>query len=113
MAQRDRVRLEAFEMKCWRRMERISWTQRKITKEVLGIVLERRGLVKAIEECVWTSHMVGQFSYKRIIREYRREERQAKTQTNLFGSKKGIFDVELYHELIVRALSNDDWQVLH
>ena len=41
MRKEDITRLEAFEMKVWRRMEKISWTEH-ISNEVLKLVYYRR-----------------------------------------------------------------------
>jgi len=40
--------LETFEMKVWRRMEKISWTEH-ISNEVLTLVEEERSLLTIIE----------------------------------------------------------------
>jgi len=39
LMQADRNRLEAFEMRIWRRMEKISWKDKK-TNEILCVVQE-------------------------------------------------------------------------
>jgi hypothetical protein len=41
----DRKCLESFEMWCWRRMEKISWTDRVRNVEVLHRVKEERNIV--------------------------------------------------------------------
>lgn len=53
----EKKKLEAFEMWCWRRMERISWIERKTNEEVLRTVGEKRTLIEAIRERRWK--MVG------------------------------------------------------
>ena len=40
-------RIEAFEIWVWRRMEKVSWTERK-TNEVLTMMKERRWLIRRI-----------------------------------------------------------------
>ena len=40
----DVRRIEAFEMWIWRRMEKVSWVERKITDKVLIMVDEKREL---------------------------------------------------------------------
>ena len=41
-------RIEAFEMWVWRRMEKVSWTERKTNEEVLTMMGERRQLIRRI-----------------------------------------------------------------
>ena len=47
MRKDDITRLEAFEMKVWRRMEEISWTEH-ISNEVLKLIEEERLLLTII-----------------------------------------------------------------
>jgi hypothetical protein len=42
--------LERFEMWCWRRMDKIIWTDRVRNEEVLYRVKEKRNTLRAIEE---------------------------------------------------------------
>ena len=46
----DIKRLEAFEMWVWRRMEKVSWVDRKTNQEVLDMVGEERVLIEAIKQ---------------------------------------------------------------
>lgn len=46
----DRRRLEAFEMWCWRRMFKISWTEKRTNEEVLLKAREKRQIITAIEK---------------------------------------------------------------
>jgi hypothetical protein len=41
--------LESFEMRCWRRMEKISWTDRMRNEEALYSVKEERNIVHTIK----------------------------------------------------------------
>ena len=45
MRKEERDRLEAFEMWCWRRMEKVSWKDKKTNEEVLNSVGEERSFV--------------------------------------------------------------------
>jgi len=46
----DQKHLESFEMWCWRRMEKISWTDRVRNEEVLLIVKEQRNILHEISK---------------------------------------------------------------
>jgi hypothetical protein len=56
----DRKYLESFEMWCWRRMEKISWTDRVRNEEVLHRVKEERNIVHTIKrrEDNWIGHIL-------------------------------------------------------
>jgi hypothetical protein len=56
----DMNRLSAFEMWLWRRMEKISWTEKKTNEEVLKTVGEQKHLVQLITERKkkWLGHIL-------------------------------------------------------
>jgi hypothetical protein len=56
----DRKYLESFEMWCWRRMEKISWTNRVRDEEVLHRVKEKRNIVHTIKrrKANWIGHIL-------------------------------------------------------
>jgi hypothetical protein len=45
----DQKHLESFEMWCWRRTEKISWTDHRRNEEVLQRVKEERNILHAIK----------------------------------------------------------------
>ena len=47
---RDEKRLERFEIWCWRRMEKISWTDHVRNEEVLFRVSEQRNILHEIRK---------------------------------------------------------------
>ena len=53
-------RLRAFEMWIWRRMEKVSWEDRKTNEEVLTAVGEERRLIETVEKRKknWIGHVV-------------------------------------------------------
>jgi hypothetical protein len=53
------VYLESFEMWCWRRMEKISWTNRVKNEEVLHRVKEERNILRTIKrrKANWICHI--------------------------------------------------------
>jgi len=55
----DQTHLESFEM-CWRRMEKISWTDHLRNEEVLFIVKEQRNILHEISKrkANWIGHIL-------------------------------------------------------
>jgi len=53
----DQKQLESFEMWCWRRMEKISWTDRVRNGEVLLRVKEQRDIIHGISK--WKGNWIG------------------------------------------------------
>jgi hypothetical protein len=56
----DQKYLESFEMWCWRRMEKISWTDRVRNEEVLHRVKEERNIVDTVKrrKAKWIGHIL-------------------------------------------------------
>ena len=54
----DQKHLESFEMWCWRRMEKISWTDHVRNEEVLLRVNEQRNILHEIRK--WKANWIGQ-----------------------------------------------------
>jgi len=56
----DQKHLESFEMWCWRRMEKISWTDRVRNEEVLLTVKEQRNILHEIRKrkTNWIGHIL-------------------------------------------------------
>jgi hypothetical protein len=56
----DQKYLESFEMWCWRRMEKIGWTDRVRNEEVLQRVKEERNIVHTIKrrKADWIGHIL-------------------------------------------------------
>ena len=53
----DKKRLESFEKWCWRRIEKISWTDHMRNEEVLLQVNDQRNILHAIRK--WTANWIG------------------------------------------------------
>jgi len=73
MADADRVKLEAFEMWVWRRMEKISWVDKVTNVEVLQKVEENRSILNTAQQRTlrWTGHILRHVSLLRDITEGR------------------------------------------
>jgi len=56
----DQKHLESFEMWCWRRMEKISWSDRMRNEEVLLRVKEKRNILHEISKrkVIWIGHIL-------------------------------------------------------
>jgi hypothetical protein len=56
----DQKYLESFEMWCWRRMEKISWTDRVRSEEVLHRVKEQRNILHTVNrrKANWICHIL-------------------------------------------------------
>ena len=71
----QKPRLGAFEMKVWRRMEKISWTEHKnvISNKVLKLVEKERSLITIIRtrQRKWMGHITSGDSLQREIIERR------------------------------------------
>jgi hypothetical protein len=53
----DQKHLESFEMWCWRRMEKISWTDHVRNEDILLRVREQRNILHEI--CKWKAKWIG------------------------------------------------------
>ena len=60
LKEQDRKRLEAFEMWCWRNMEKISWRNHTTNEDVLNLVGEKRKILKVIlaRKKRWIGHIL-------------------------------------------------------
>jgi hypothetical protein len=55
----DRKHLESSEMWCWRKMEKISWTDHVRNEEVLHRVKEQRNILHTVEKKAnWNGHIL-------------------------------------------------------
>ena len=71
----DIRRIEAFEMWIWKRMERVSWEERKTNEDVLIMVDEKRELLNRITEKRWIGHIVRGNGLLKEVLEGRIDER--------------------------------------
>ena len=76
----DIRRLESFEMWVWKRMEKISWTERVRNEEVLRRVGEERTLINTIwrRKARWTGHVIRSEGLLRTVIEGRAEGEKTK-----------------------------------
>jgi hypothetical protein len=117
MTQRDRERLQAFEMWCWRRLEKISWTEKKTNEEVLRIVSEKRSLLKVIENRrgKMIGHLLRHDDLIKVIIEGKIEGRRKRGRPRraYMEQLKENIEVETYRELKEKAENRTEWKLLH
>jgi len=53
MNKKERDMLEALEMRCWRKMQRISWTERRTNEDILKTIGEKRTLIDTLKRRRW------------------------------------------------------------
>ena len=109
----DIRRLESFEMWVWRRMEKISWTERVRNEEVLRRVGEQRTLINTIRrrKARWTGHVIRSEGLLRTVIEGRAEgkrPRGRKRMMMLDDIKQG----QTYHTMKRAALNREGWRRL-
>ena len=61
----DQKRLESYETWCWRRMEKISWTDHVRNEEVLLRVNEQRNIIHEIRK--WKANWIGHILHRNCL----------------------------------------------
>ena len=111
----DQKYLESFEMWCWRRMEKISWTDHVRNKEVLLRVNEQRNILHEIRnrKANWVGHIlrrncllkhVIEGKIEREMEVARRRGRRRKTLLDNLKDRRG------YSHLKAEALDRTMWR---
>ena len=108
MTQRDREILEAFEMWCWRRMEKISWTHKVTNQEVLRRVNKKRVLMEIIQNRrgKMIGHLIRHDNFMGNIIEGKIEGKRGRGRPwiNYMSQVKEKVAVESYKEVKEKAL---------
>src|SRR6218665_2305375 len=88
MRKEDINRLEAFEMWIWRRMERISWMERRTNDEIHQMVDEKRSLIRVTRsrQRNWLGHILRGDSLLRTIIEGRMEGKKKRGRLRIIHS---------------------------
>ena len=111
----DKKYPENFEMWCWRRMEKISWTDRVRNEEVLLRVNEQRNILHEIRKwkAIWIGHILRRnFLLKQVIEGKIKGEMEV-TRRRGRRSKKlldGLKDGRGYSHLNEEALDRTMWR---
>ena len=107
----DVSKLNAFEMWLWRRMERISWTEKKTNEEVLRSIGEKRNLVETIirRKKNWMGHIMRGGGVMKTVVEGRMEGKRPRGR-----KRKGMLDELLeehtYNEIKRMAEDREKWK---
>ena len=111
----DHKYLETFEMRCWRRMEKISWTDHVINEEVLFRVNEQRNILHEIRKrkANWIGHILRRSCLLKQVIEgkikgemevARRQEEDVRSYWMTLRTKRG------YSHLKEEALDRTMWR---
>jgi hypothetical protein len=111
----DQNYLESFEMWCWRRMEKISWTDRVRNEEVLHRVKEDRDILHTIKrrKANWIGHILRRNCILKHVIEGKLEGRIEMTGRRGRRRKQLLDDVKerrRYWKLKEEALDCTPWR---
>jgi len=109
----DQKRLESFEMWCWGRMEKISWTDHVRNEEVLLTVNEQRNILHEIRKrkAYWIGHILRRNCPLQQVIERKINGKIEVTRRRGRGRKKLLDDLkdrrvycQLKEEVLIRTL---------
>jgi hypothetical protein len=111
----DQKHLESFEMWCWRRMEKISWTDRVRNEEVLLGVKEQRNILHEIRKrkANWIGHILRRNCLLQRVIEGRIKGEMEVTRRRGRRRKKLLYDLKDrrgYSHLKEEALNRPIWR---
>ena len=111
----DQKQLESFEMWCWRRMEKISWTDHVRNEEVLLRVNEQRNMLHEIRKrkASWIGHILWRNCLLKQVTEGKRKGEVEVTRRRGRRRKKppdDLKDKRGYSHLKEEALDRSMWR---
>ena len=108
----DIKRIEALEMWIWRRMERISWTEKITNEEVLRRVGEKRSMVETIvrRKKNWIGHIMRGDGLMKEVMEGKMEGKRGPGRKRI-GMIDELMINEQYGDLKRRAEDRQGWRV--
>jgi hypothetical protein len=111
----DQKYLESFEMWCWRRMEKVSWTDHVRNEEVLHRVMEERNILHTmkIRKANWIGHILRRNCLLKHVSEGKLEGRIEMTGRRGRRRKQLLDDLKeerRYWKLKEEALDRTLWR---
>jgi hypothetical protein len=111
----DQKCLESFEMWCWRRIDKISWTDRVKNEEVLHRVKEERNILHTIKrrKANWIGHILRRNCLLKHVIEGKLEGRTEMTRKRRRRRKQlldGLKEERRYWKLKAEALDRNLWR---
>jgi replicative superfamily II helicase len=108
--------LESFEMWCWRRMKKISWTNHVRNEEVLHRVKEERNILRTIKrrKADWIGHILRRNCLLKHVIEEKLEGRMEMTVRRGRRRKQLLDDLKekrRYWKLKEEALDRTLWRI--
>jgi hypothetical protein len=108
----DRKCLESFDMWCWRRLEKISWTDRVRNEEVLHRVKEERNIVLTIKrrKANWIDHILRRNCLLKHVIEGKLEGRKGRRGRRRKQLLDDLKEKKRYWKLKEEALDRIVWR---
>ena len=112
LRKKDMRRIEALEMWIWRRMERISWTEKITNEEVLRRVEEKRSMVETIirRKKNWMGHIMRGDGLMKEVMEGKMEGKKGPGRKRI-GMIDDLIEKERYGDLKRRVEDRQGWRV--
>ena len=111
MRKEESDRLAAFEMWIWRRMEKVSWNDKKTNEEILTLVEEERCMLEVIakRKKAWIGHVLRGDGLLKLVIEGRMEGKRPRGRPRI-GMMDDIM-MGSYGDMKRMALDRDSWRV--
>ena len=111
LREKERKYLEAFEMWCWRKMEKIDWRDHITNEEVLAKVQENRSILKVIKQrkANWIGHILRGEGLLRDITEGKIAGKRGRGRKRI-QLLDDLKEQKTYFDLKTRAQNRTSWR---